>query len=106
MVGGNVTYTLTLGNNGPSPAAGVTVSDTLPAGLTFVSASTTKGTCAGTASVSCNLGTVNAGAANDVTITIVASAGQAAVPSVTNTATKARRLPTRGVSTTGRAVTT
>ncbi len=86
VVGGNVTYTLTLRNNGPSPAAGVTVSDTLPAGLTHVSTTTTKGTCSGTATVSCNLGTVNAGAANDVTVTIVASVGQAAVPSVTNTA--------------------
>ena len=86
LVGGNVTYTLTLRNNGPSPAAGVTVSDALPAGLTHVSTTTTKGACSGTATVSCNLGTVNAGAANDVTVTIVASVGQAAVPSVTNTA--------------------
>ena len=85
--GANVTYTLTLRNNGPSAAAAVNVSDPLPAGLTLVSASSTKGTCAGTATVSCDLGTVSAGAANDVTITIVATTDQAAVPSVTNTAT-------------------
>ena len=36
--GAKVTYTLTLTNNGPGAATGVTVSDELPAGVTFVSA--------------------------------------------------------------------
>ena len=36
--GQRVTYTLTLTNNGPGAATGVTVSDELPAGVTFVSA--------------------------------------------------------------------
>jgi VCBS repeat-containing protein len=36
---GNFNYTLTLTNLGPSPASGVTVTDTLPASVTFVSAS-------------------------------------------------------------------
>jgi uncharacterized repeat protein (TIGR01451 family) len=87
MAGNNVTYTLKVHNAGPSATTGVTVSDPLPAGLTFVSSSTTKGTCSGTTTVSCNIGTVNAGAANDVTVTIVATAGPNAAPSVTNTAT-------------------
>jgi uncharacterized repeat protein (TIGR01451 family) len=38
-VGQNLTYTLTVKNNGPSTAATVTVTDTLPASVTFVSAS-------------------------------------------------------------------
>src|SRR5207245_272114 len=62
-------------------------SDPLPAGLTLVSAASSQGTCSGTATISCNIGTVSAGAANDVTVTIVATAGQAAVPGITNTAT-------------------
>jgi uncharacterized repeat protein (TIGR01451 family) len=37
QVGGNVTYILTVTNNGPGNATGVTVTDTLPAGLTYVS---------------------------------------------------------------------
>ncbi|MGB9149365.1 MAG: hypothetical protein WCB36_03880, partial [Burkholderiales bacterium] len=36
--GGNLTYTITVLNNGPSAAANVAVTDNLPAGVTFVSA--------------------------------------------------------------------
>ncbi|MBE7468699.1 MAG: DUF11 domain-containing protein [Anaerolineales bacterium] len=36
--GTSLTYTLTITNNGPSPATGVVVTDTLPASVTFVSA--------------------------------------------------------------------
>jgi len=93
IAGGNITYTLTVHNNGPNPAAAVTLSDQLPAGLTFVSASTTKGSCSGTGTVSCNVGTVNAGTAGDATVTIVATAGPAAVPNVTNTATVTTSTP-------------
>lgn len=37
QVGSELTYTVTVFNDGPSPAEGVTVVDTLPAGVTFVS---------------------------------------------------------------------
>ncbi len=40
-VGGSVTYTLSLTNNGPQPTADVVVTDQLPAGLTYVSQSGT-----------------------------------------------------------------
>ena len=43
-VGDTVTFTITLTNAGPVSAAGVTVTDLLPAGLTFVSATPSQGT--------------------------------------------------------------
>src|SRR4029077_6950181 len=43
-LGTNVTFTVTVTNNGPSNATGVVVTDLLPAGLTFVSATPSTGT--------------------------------------------------------------
>jgi uncharacterized repeat protein (TIGR01451 family) len=42
-VGGNVTYTLTLANAGPNSATNATVTDVLPAGMTFVSSTPSQG---------------------------------------------------------------
>jgi uncharacterized repeat protein (TIGR01451 family) len=42
-VGDNITYTVTLTNNGPDTATNVTLQDTLPAGVTFVSATPSQG---------------------------------------------------------------
>jgi uncharacterized repeat protein (TIGR01451 family) len=43
-VGTNVTYTITASDLGPSDATGVAVTDVLPSGLTFVSATPSQGT--------------------------------------------------------------
>jgi uncharacterized repeat protein (TIGR01451 family) len=43
-VGDNVIFTVTLSDLGPDPATGVQLSDVLPAGLTFVSATPSQGT--------------------------------------------------------------
>jgi uncharacterized repeat protein (TIGR01451 family) len=43
LVGGNVVYSLTVTNYGPSSSTNVIVSDTLPLGVTFVSAVSTQG---------------------------------------------------------------
>ncbi|MCA9201868.1 MAG: DUF11 domain-containing protein, partial [Planctomycetales bacterium] len=43
-IGQNVTFTTTLTNAGPATATGVVVTDVLPAGLTFVSATPSQGT--------------------------------------------------------------
>src|SRR6185437_6181469 len=58
--GNSISYTITVTNNGPSDAASVTVTDVTPAGLNFVSATPSAGSCSGTATVTCNLGTVAA----------------------------------------------
>src|SRR5262249_57931473 len=44
---GNITWTIVVTNNGPSAATGVKIADPMPAGNTFVSVTTTKGTCTG-----------------------------------------------------------
>ena len=53
-----VNYTITVTNAGPSPATNVVVTDTLPAGLTLVSATPSQGTCNAVDPVTCNLGTI------------------------------------------------
>ena len=79
----NVTYTISVSNNGPSTAQLVTLTDTLAAGLTLVSSTPSQGTCAGTSPIICNIGTINSG--SNATVTVTASAG--AVGSYPNTAT-------------------
>lgn len=69
-VGENLTYTLTVNNSGPSAATGITVTDTLPAGVTFVTASTSHGFCSGTVPVNCSLGSLANGASATVTIVV------------------------------------
>ena len=73
--GADLVYTLLAANNGPSAAAGATVSDTLPAGTTFVSANTTAGTCIesappATATLTCSLGGMASGATATITLTV------------------------------------
>jgi uncharacterized repeat protein (TIGR01451 family) len=82
-VGSNITWTMVVTNNGPDTATGVTISDPMPAGNTFVSATTSQGSCTGGAILQCNLGTIAAGAS--VTITLVTT--PTAVGTVTNTVT-------------------
>jgi uncharacterized repeat protein (TIGR01451 family) len=86
IVGADLTYTLTVKNeSADSAATNVTVADPLPAGADFVSASTTQGSCSGTTTVSCSIGTLNPGANAVVTIVVRPTAPG----SLTNTATAA-----------------
>ncbi len=69
VAGGQVTYTLTVQDTGPSEASGVTVSDPLPAGQTLVSAIPSQGSCTITAGVVCALGAVSDGGSAQVLVT-------------------------------------
>ena len=78
-------YTLTVTNNGPATATSVTVTDPLPAGVTFVSAPSTGGWTCGQAAgtVTCTMPTLAAGPAAPITINVTAGAPGG----VSNTAT-------------------
>ena len=84
--GRNMTYTLTVSNGGPEVASDVVVTDTLPASVTYVSATPSQGSCSQAAGVvTCNLGTILAEAS--ATIDIVVKPTVAGV--ITNTASVA-----------------
>jgi uncharacterized repeat protein (TIGR01451 family) len=89
--GGTLTYTLTATNNGPEDATNVIVTDTLPTGLTFVSVTSSQGTCSGT--VTCNLGTLPSGATATITIVVTVDAATGCGASLPNTASIVSDMP-------------
>lgn len=81
--GQNLTYVITATNiaNGQSQAANVTIADTLPHGVRFISASPASGSCTtqpaagsvtgiGNDQLVCNLGTINNGTQQTVTVVV------------------------------------
>ncbi|MCP4527453.1 MAG: DUF11 domain-containing protein [Aestuariibacter sp.] len=67
----DVTYTLALTNNGPDASQNVVLTDNLPAGVTYVSATPEQGSCSETGGVvTCNLGTINNGNSLNVDIVV------------------------------------
>ncbi len=77
--GATVTFTLSVSHASGSEAGDVQVVDTLPAGLTFVSATPSQGTCSGTTTVTCALGTMESGDSATVTLVTTAAAAGTAV---------------------------
>jgi uncharacterized repeat protein (TIGR01451 family) len=86
---GNITWTIVVTNHGPSADTGVTIADPMPAGNTFVSAATTKGSCTGGAILNCTIGDMAAG--ESVTITLVTT--PSTVGAQTNTVSVAGNRP-------------
>jgi uncharacterized repeat protein (TIGR01451 family) len=83
-VGQNIVYTIDVLNLGPEEADGVIVTDAIPAGTTFVSATVSPGSCSESGGVvTCDVGRLPSGVGTTITLTLQANqAGQ-----VTNTAT-------------------
>lgn len=70
-VGDDITYTVTVTNDGPDDATNVVLEDEVPAGITIVSATPSVGTCSITTTISCDLGDLTNG--SSATVTIVAT---------------------------------
>ena len=95
--GTNVTYAITVTNNGPSTVTGATVSDVLPAGTTFVSATNGATYDAGTNTVTFTTGTLASGGTTSFQLTLAIS--PTLTGALTNTATVSSLLkPTNQAS--------
>ncbi|MDQ2957601.1 MAG: DUF11 domain-containing protein [Actinomycetota bacterium] len=95
VVGQDLPFTLRVHNAGPSVADQIVLSDPLPAGLSFVSATGTGWSCTADPSnvVSCTLaGTIGVGA-DSADLTLTAKVGAQAYPGLTNTATASSTDP-------------
>jgi uncharacterized repeat protein (TIGR01451 family) len=88
VAGTNATYSIALFNQGIASTTAVTVVDTLPTGLTYVSATGVSWTCSAVGQIVTCTTTASVPAAapfpNNITLTVTPGAN--AVPSVTNTA--------------------
>lgn len=83
--GATLVYTLQVSSAGPSASTGMTVTDTLPAGVTFQSSSPGAPVCLPASSaVLCSLTGLAPGGSHTVTITVTVNAGTTG--SITNTA--------------------
>jgi uncharacterized repeat protein (TIGR01451 family) len=80
----SLTYSLALISSGPAGATGVTVSDTLPTGTSIVNAMSTQGSCSGTQTIVCSIGSLPAGTKVGITIKVNTNGASG---KVTNTAT-------------------
>ena len=87
LAGTSFSYSLEVTNHGPSNASGVTVSDTLPAGLTFNAAGSSAGCSAVGQAVSCVLGSLSSGAQTTLTLAVVVSSSVIHGAVLSNTAT-------------------
>jgi uncharacterized repeat protein (TIGR01451 family) len=87
FVSSPLAYSVAVQNLGVADASGATITDTLPASVTFVSASVTQGTCTQTAGVvTCNLGTLTAGSTATATINVTAPGTSTSLTDTASTA--------------------
>jgi uncharacterized repeat protein (TIGR01451 family) len=84
-----ITWTIVVTNHGPNADTGVQITDPMPGGNTFVSATSTQGTCTGGAILTCNIGDMPAN--STVTITLITK--PSAVGGQTNTVTVSGNRP-------------
>jgi uncharacterized repeat protein (TIGR01451 family) len=72
MAGGTLTYTFTVMNGGPNTASAVAFTNTLPAGVTLLAASSSQGSLVANATnIIASLGAMNPGSAATVVVSVV-----------------------------------
>jgi hypothetical protein len=69
-VGGDLVLQARIDNRGPALANRVNVGITLPGNVSFVAAVASQGSCTGTSSIGCTLGTLASGATASVAVTV------------------------------------
>lgn len=73
-VGTTFDYTITVTNNGPGSASNVTLDDPIPAGMDFISVTSSQGACAAIGQVlGCDLGDLSVGETATITVTVTAT---------------------------------
>lgn len=78
--GGNLTYNLTVTNNGPSNATSVTLTNVLPGSdVALNSVTTSKGSCSGTSTITCNIGNLASGSSAQITIVVTVNSSASGV---------------------------
>jgi len=92
-VGGNITYALTVRNDGPQTATSVTLSDVIPANTTFLSFTPAAGwscpplSVGGAGTQTCTIGTLAASTSASFTLVVKVNPGTASGTVITNSAT-------------------
>ncbi len=87
--GNNITYTVTVTNNGPGTASNVTMSEVTPTNTTFVSDAYASGTSGWTCSptqISCTISSLAVGASTTFTVVVKVGAAVASGTTITDTA--------------------
>jgi len=91
LTGGQISWTLTATDNGPSTAHEVTVLDPLPIGVSYLSSTSSQGACRyASGSLNCELGTLASGAGATITVTATVTRGPGVLE---NTATVSGKEP-------------
>ncbi len=86
LLGNNLTYTISVTNNGPSSARNVVASQILPSGVIVVSATSSQGSVSASGGVvTCALGTMNPSTIATVTVVVLPTAAGSAFSSATVT---------------------
>ncbi len=103
--GGSLTYRIVVTNNGPAAATNVTLTDALPANVNFVSAAPAQGTCTGTTTINCALGSLAVNSSATVIVVVQPQAPGTINDTASVTGAEADPVANNNSATTGTTVT-